>query len=108
MSDSRGGFKPINQLWGGTGSTDADSECLYEEISGPSAAAQQRNIRRSRKLEQHASSRAKRSSDANAAEHPPRHRSLRYAQLILFGGPYGGSDAGKCGFVLCFVVAKND
>ena len=35
MADSRG-FKPINQLWSvasAAGSTDADSECLYEEIS---------------------------------------------------------------------------
>lgn len=34
MADPRG-FVPINQLWSsGPASTDADSECLYEEITG--------------------------------------------------------------------------
>ncbi|XP_014205632.1 glucose transporter type 1-like [Copidosoma floridanum] len=97
MSEPRG-FRPINQLWSGAGSTDADSECLYEEISGPSAedsassvcvhpaqaaaaAAHQRSIRRSRKLEQHATSRSKRSGEPAPSDHhhpyhtQPRHRS---------------------------------
>ncbi|XP_048263006.1 glucose transporter type 1 isoform X4 [Bombus affinis] len=38
MADSRG-FKPINQLWQSAAvSTDPDSECLYEEISGLSGS----------------------------------------------------------------------
>ncbi|XP_016841957.1 glucose transporter type 1 isoform X5 [Nasonia vitripennis] len=118
MSEQRS-FRPINQLWGGAASTDADSECLYEEISGPSAedsassvcvhpaqaaaaAAQQRSVRRSRKLEQHAS-RPKRSAEASADHHhhqQPRHRAQSSQQQhalrpssINYQGEIGGLEA---------------
>lgn len=89
MSDPRG-FRPINQLWSGAGSTDADSECLYEEISGPasnedsgSSFHTHQRVRRSRKLEHN---RPTRRSDILPEPHhhhhhhhttPTRHRAQR-------------------------------
>ncbi|XP_058793375.1 glucose transporter type 1 isoform X2 [Phymastichus coffea] len=92
----RGGFKPVKsrQFWGisGAASTDADSECLYEEISGPSAEdsassacadsaqaaaaaqAQQRSIRRTRKLEQHAPRPKADQQQQQQQQQQPRHR----------------------------------